>query len=263
MSLPVWGNLEKSQIDPEKIEEAIARLIQAHEDDPDAHVEVGESLQSHKAAEIIDHLAKSIIGDKILEGAVDLLKLTTTKSILICAFESLDGWDKDADGAGYVQATIFGLEMTSGAIQWEAAWMQVEPYGGINPIDFSKDTFFQTTFKALHNSNQEIYFRAGLDQWFGFKIVGGTLYACHKKTGESEVTTQITGITITDFNIYRAFFDVSEAKIYYYVNGALKATHTTNLPSGTDAFMFHYFVMNTSTNVRTIFARDLLWMRDR
>ncbi len=65
MATPVWGNLGKSQIDNETIEEAIARLIQAHEDDPDAHIETGESLQSHKAAAIIDHLAARIIADKI------------------------------------------------------------------------------------------------------------------------------------------------------------------------------------------------------
>lgn len=75
MALPVWGNLEKSQIDSEKIEEAIARLIQAHEDDPDAHVEPGESLNSHKAAEIIDHVIASIVADKIKDGEIIKPKL--------------------------------------------------------------------------------------------------------------------------------------------------------------------------------------------
>lgn len=75
MALPVWGNLEKSQIDSEKIEEAIARLIQAHEDDANAHLEVGESLYSHKASEIIDHIVASIIADKVKDGEITEPKL--------------------------------------------------------------------------------------------------------------------------------------------------------------------------------------------
>ena len=60
-----WGNLFKSQISAEKIEEAINRMIQDHENDPDSHLEIGESLYSHKASEIIDHIVNSIIADKI------------------------------------------------------------------------------------------------------------------------------------------------------------------------------------------------------
>lgn len=71
----VWGNLFKSQISSEKIEEAVARMIQDHEDDPDAHVETGESLQSHKAAAVIDHIARSIVTDKIALLAVTVAEL--------------------------------------------------------------------------------------------------------------------------------------------------------------------------------------------
>jgi len=65
-----WANLPASQIDMERIEEAIDRKIQDHEDDPNAHIEEGESLYSHKASEIIDHLIRSIVADKIEKGAV-------------------------------------------------------------------------------------------------------------------------------------------------------------------------------------------------
>ena len=49
-----WGMLAKSATDNETIEEAIARLILAHEQDAESHLGADESLQSHKAAEIID-----------------------------------------------------------------------------------------------------------------------------------------------------------------------------------------------------------------
>ncbi|MEI7961345.1 MAG: right-handed parallel beta-helix repeat-containing protein [archaeon] len=65
MPIENWGLLPKSQVDSETIEEAIARLITAHNDDETAHLDVGQSLQSHASSEIIDHLADSVLNDKL------------------------------------------------------------------------------------------------------------------------------------------------------------------------------------------------------
>ena len=81
MANPVWGQLAKSQTDAEKVEEAIVRLILEHNEDETAHLGVGQSLQSHKASEIIDHLAESIIEDKIANGSVSSDKITTEQII--------------------------------------------------------------------------------------------------------------------------------------------------------------------------------------
>ncbi len=86
-----WGNLLKSQISTEKIEEAVARLIQSHEDDANAHVEVGESLYSHKASEIIDHIASSIINDKINAGEITPPKLKVTSKVADCVVATANG----------------------------------------------------------------------------------------------------------------------------------------------------------------------------
>ncbi len=103
-----WGSLVKSQISSEVIEEAISRLIQSHEDDADAHIEVGESLQSHKASAIIDHLVSSIIEDKILNGEVSAPKLNVGAKVAD-AMVSATGGDyttiQDAIDAG--KKTIF------------------------------------------------------------------------------------------------------------------------------------------------------------
>lgn len=63
-----WGSLEKSQTDSTTIDEAIDAKITAHNNDPDAHLGDGQSLQSHRASEIIDHLAESIVPDKSNSG---------------------------------------------------------------------------------------------------------------------------------------------------------------------------------------------------
>lgn len=61
----IWGNLARAVNDPTLIDEAIATAVQAHDDDPDAHLEAGQSLTTHRAADIIDHLAESVVNDKL------------------------------------------------------------------------------------------------------------------------------------------------------------------------------------------------------
>lgn len=65
----IWGGLERAVVDPTTIDEAIAEAITAHDDDPEAHLGPDQSLQSHRASEIIDHLAESVVNDKIKRTA--------------------------------------------------------------------------------------------------------------------------------------------------------------------------------------------------
>ena len=65
MSAEVWGQMPKSSEDAEKVEEAIDRVVGEHNDDPTSHLGPTQALQSHRASEIIDHAARSIVGDKI------------------------------------------------------------------------------------------------------------------------------------------------------------------------------------------------------
>lgn len=77
MATPNWGTLQKSSVDAEVIEDAVGRLIGAHEADPTAHLGAGESLQAHKNDSVIDHPADSVVEDKIPTGAITSDKLTT------------------------------------------------------------------------------------------------------------------------------------------------------------------------------------------
>lgn len=60
-----WENLGKNALDPTTISEAIDAKITNHNDDPEAHLGEDQALESHRAAEIIDHLAESVVNDKI------------------------------------------------------------------------------------------------------------------------------------------------------------------------------------------------------
>jgi hypothetical protein len=267
MSEPVWGLLEKSQVDNEKIEEAVDRIVEQHNDDETAHLETGQALQSHKAAEIIDHAALSIINDKIANGVLQQSKLSSTELQAYITFESMDGWNKSAAG---ITNSILGTAIYTGSTINTVRFISNEPsgIGDINP--YNKDTFFQTAIKLNATTNQLVYFMTGdfqnddSDCGFGFKVSNGTLYAIVVKAvgaSRTEYTTEITGITLTNLNIYKAFYDYSEGKIYFYVNGVLKHTEETNLPGESHPVMFTYYIKNTAAESKIMGISYLFYSR--
>lgn len=107
--LIVWGDKPKSAVDPSTVDQEIDLKIQDHLDDPDAHLEVGQSLQSHKASEIIDHLARSIVTDKIKELAVTPVEQNPTAKFGDCVVAPADGdytTIQDALAAGHKKIYI-------------------------------------------------------------------------------------------------------------------------------------------------------------
>lgn len=269
MSLPVWGNLQKSQVDPEKIEEAIARLIQAHEDDPTAHVMAGESLESHRAAAIIDHVVASIIADKIKDGEIAQRKLRDDSYFIFTAFESLDGWEKDIDAGGAAVAGLLATSLYTGNVANKTAQIRAFSFSGSGVVNFGKNPFFQTSLKFNSDTTQEAHFGSGdydpgveESKWFGFDIVDGTLYAASIEAGVRG-RTEITGIDFTAVHVYRADYNSAENEIYYFVDGVLKATRTTNLPTGIWDPVFGYYIKTTAAAERWVLLQDLLWSQEK
>lgn len=267
MAITTWGMLAKSQTDPEKIEEAIARIIAEHNESEEAHLGPGQSLQSHKAAEIIDHLVNSVIADKIKAGEITLDKMSMVENGIFTCFESLDGW---SIATGGVSVRLYGLQIATTSTINNVQRLTQEPFGDSNVLDFSKSPFFQTSVRIEFTTAQLIYFIAGgldfdeTDQGFGFKVLNGTLYAIHiKSVGEvrTEYTTTITGITITNWNIYRAVYDYSAGIISFYVNGVLKVTHSTNLPVENHVVMMNYYVKTTAASAKRLYTKYLLWSK--
>lgn len=80
-----------------------------------------------------------------------------------------------------------------------------------------------------------------------FILNGSTLYAQNANGTTATSTDVSSGITMTNFNTYTIIFDPG-VDIKYYINGVLKATHTTNLPtSGTLLIAY-----GANTNTRTV-----------
>ncbi|MFA7662625.1 MAG: hypothetical protein WCX88_01790 [Patescibacteria group bacterium] len=148
MTIDIWGDKPKSQVDPTTVDQEIAALIAAHEADENAHLEVGESLQSHKASEIIDHLAKSIVEDKLDDGAISSRCITTDQLV-----------GKDIRTAEDVGSTVDGVKMVPTGIEmWQDGEKKVDiPVSGdpsfagnvaVGFLTFSK-TVFMTWFESI------------------------------------------------------------------------------------------------------------------
>jgi len=90
-------------------------------------------------------------------------------------------------------------------------------------------TTAQAGFWGLHSAATTIPTTA---RHIGFYQSAGVLYATNAD-GATQTTTNISaGITLTAWNNYKFIWD-NGTNIKFYINDVLRATHSTNLPSGT------------------------------
>jgi hypothetical protein len=256
MSLPLWGQLEKAQDDSETIEEAIIRLIGEHEADPEAHLGDGESLELHKSESVIDHPQGSILGDKY----------TNQEFSITPTFESTDrGYTISSAGLSF---SIAGLRMETSGTNNTTRVLRAS--GQYSPAYFDgvKATTFQFTAKLIDTTNYTAYGLAGangvleIGPGIGFKFINNALYACEVYVdggGEPvEVTSLITGITLTNSNIYRVQLE-TDGTLYFFVNGVQKASWAITSSSDFGLVLFEFQIKNTqAVNKRVQFSGPYL-----
>jgi len=264
MAVPTWGMLQKSQVDPETIEEAIARLIAEHNEDEEAHLGPGQSLQSHKASEIIDHLINSIVADKIKDYEISPSKsfdyLWNRYSLNL---ESADGWYSDKE----IDFSLGGLMLSVPSSEQTFHYLRAES----EPVPlFSKDIFCRMCISLSDITQQIVSWTTGPynedpgeAQCIGFKVVNGNLYALHTKANGSSVTeytTLISGVSLQSKHIY-SFYFTAGSKIEFYVDNVLKATHDSNLPNPDygHRHMFYFTIQNTENDAKFLFISELYW----
>ena len=265
MGLQNWGGLQKSATDDETIEEAINRLIAVHLADESAHLGASESLQTHKSASVIDHPADSVVTDKVPDYSVLKEKLTTNKDFVSCNFESIDFWSHYGTGSVNSNFGAVSIMTTSTANNLNEFQANGDPFF----IDFyAKNPVFEEIVRLYDTTSQIAYFGIGQQPSYsnayfvGFKVSNGTLYACWKKNG-SEYTTQIDGITLTNFHTYRAVM-TSGVDIKFYIDDVHVATATTNLPDAEEILSLWVFsIKNTTTSERLIVIKNCIFFQDK
>lgn len=259
MALPVWGLLEKSQVDSEKIEPAINRLIGEHNDNEESHLEAGQSLQSHKAAEIIDHLASSIVADKIKDFNVEQQKISQNKREIKTSFESLDGWESYGDGGVDMWLGTMRVRTSSVLNSYHHIYVPSEYF----PIEFGINSpVFETVLVFSYSTSQVSYFGTGVpdEMFMGFKVLNATLYAC-RVVGAVEFLIQIPDVNITVRHSYRCSLKSGEF-IKFYVDGVLKAEATSNLPDEWSPTIFEFYIKTTTNAIRDFIVAVARYFED-
>lgn len=216
MSVETWGQLDKSQDDSEKVEAAISRLIAEHEADPDSHLGVGESLEAHRASEVIDHTAGSVVADKLQAGGL----------ILITTFENLANFTV----TGNVNKYYFpGVEMYADTGTPKRALIQNLGVNTRNVVDFSFDFLLQFSFMLSSEGSPTLKFSFGA--FAGGAFTRGLALELtpasdkvHLDIVDGDYYTADLSISRANWHTFRIAYIALEAKIYIYLDGVIVAT---------------------------------------
>lgn len=246
MPATIWGDLLKSQTDSETIEQAIARIVQQHDDDASAHLDTNQSLESHKAADIIDHLARSVYRDKL---AFDRFQIDEH-------FSSLDAWSKTSGVtlSALGEVTLATTASTNNTQNLYAAPGDSQQEGGAN----ANDPIFEARVKLDQITNQNVYIMHGdpdVPDGYGFKVVNGTLSVMYYDNASAEQLHTISGITLTDWNLYRCEF-VNGVSLKYYINGTLVYTVTSAVGNSAGNYFF-VRLKTTTTAIKKAYVQSL------
>jgi len=247
MTLPLWGLLERALDNSQTIDEAIAAAIVAHEQDPDAHLGTGESLQAHKNDSVIDHPQGSVLGDKY----------TNREFTITPMFTSFDhGYNRSASGILY---SLAGLRLeTTGTIN-DTRFVRASGQYSPAYYDGLKEMTFQYTAIMIDTTNYVAYGVAGTDgnldvgPGLGFKFINNVLYAVEiyvDSFGDpQEVTELVTGYTLTTRNLYRVHLTTAGVATFF-VNGNEVATWTLTASSDYGLALFSFQIETTTTSFR-------------
>jgi hypothetical protein len=246
MTLPFWGQQEKAQDDATTIEERIAEMIVEHEEDPEAHLGAGESLEAHKSESVIDHPPLSVLRDKI---AFD-------RRIFDYYFSSLDGVNVSAG----VELNTCGvlLMTTSGALNNQRMFQILTDDINFYSAPMSKLPVFEISINIPTITNTKIYVLNGSDSdWsgFGFAVENGDFQAVYFDSSNTEHSQDVDSLSANTTYRIRVEYK-SDGKIYWSKDGVEIYSLTPSSLSDPQAF-FTILVKATSAVVRSAYFASL------
>ena len=271
MAVETWGQLPKSQTDPETIEEAIQRYIQQHNEDETAHQGPGQSLDLHKSSDIIDHLIESVIRDKVAKFAISFDKLAGDRINVIDYYIDPNIWYWDCDEGGGIDPEPFNTVIYTAPGTGNKISVELINWGPYFFNSTNGDIVFQIGIIWRSKTYQEQYITVGslieLAGCFGFKVFDNALYsytdAYRMEGGEEkqeEKAEHILNIEVDKVYILRAHYKADEQKFYFYVNQQLKSIHNYYLWSDmTLETLFQILIRSRSYLSKSIIVLDFFF----
>lgn len=216
MSIETWGMLPKSQESNQTIEERIAEMIAEHEADPEAHTGENESLEAHRANEILDHRAGSIVADKI---SPDEVKIVTI-------FETDTGWQWD----GYQKVKTFpGIIFRTNTTNNNSFVFYTEENLAFNSADITKMMLFQVSaLLDINNAGDlELNFGGGKNDTglvgMGFYTTSNVLYGYYND-GDNVYNVNLGTITNSHLYTLRAVYNPATNEIDFWVDSTVEGS---------------------------------------
>jgi hypothetical protein len=260
MPAVVWQNLAKNQSDPEKVEQAVDRKIQNHNDDVNAHLGENQALTSHRAEDIIDHLASSIVMDKIRDFNVGRSKLVSDKPYIYTAFESLDFWSMWGVG-GAITGNFGTLTLFSGNVIGNHQYAAL--YNDILGVDFEmRNPVFQGIVLFGYSVGLTCHFGIGAfgDVFAGFEMVNGVLKACVYDYSRTYHSIAISGIDLSIRHSYRAEV-ISEDRVDFFIDGVLVGSISGSM-AGWSESIFEIYLSSASAHNHNLYVLEVSMVQD-
>lgn len=210
MAIETWGQLPKSQIDPQKIEEAIAEIIAEHNDNEEAHVGEGQSLSQHKLSEIIDHLVGSIPTDKI----------SNTQHVIRSNFFEASGYSLKPDGLVvkpyYCSFSILSAGITklleTGVAPFDPA--RITEKNLLWGVGFS----LSWTTNSLHEFHLYNEDEDEKEYYIGFESRTGVLWGVARSGDTLSEIPLLNLDPVAWHHMVRLVCDSEKGKVYFYYN---------------------------------------------
>jgi hypothetical protein len=93
--------------------------------------------------------------------------------------------------------------------------------------------------------NQTPIVPTDIGKHISFKMINGTLYASNANGATQTIVT--TGVTISPGVNYNLYIEYDGTSVRFYVNGILKVTNSTNIPTN-ELFYISYYIQTTATS---------------
>lgn len=230
MALPLWGQLEKSTDDPQTIEEAIDAAIAAHNEESDAHLGLGQSLESHKSEDVIDHPPESVLPDKLR------FQIFST-----CLLD--DGFFSDVTSGNTLESNLLDNQFFIQSKTGENFCRITSGLGGLT-ADWSQDhVIFEVLASSSFGSGFDVKWKLGLG-FLGLKTVDGNsaawptvgfyfdvgandLYAFYFDSSGNIVNELLVSDYTADF--YKLNFQLIDGDLFFYVNDT--EVHSVSSPT--------------------------------
>lgn len=257
----VWGLMPKSQDDAETIEEAIERIVAAHNDDYQAHSATGQAIDVHRQSEIIDHLAVSIVADKIADAQLSLEKMSYDRFFTpldISLLNDTNYFSNSFGGPLYGEISNVGANNT-----WFGGF-----FGGDQQYNLLGDPTKNPTFRfrvlQTNLTHCEAYLGIGDflgDSALGFKIDNGVLKGVWWDDTANEHLITFSGIDLSVPHSYGVIV-LNEESVRWTVDGAV--VYTLSWPSniaisGGNAGVSLYTRHTTSGQTGSLIVYQLLF----